>query len=108
MAIDGSGLPVCDESKVNGDRGSTVLKGLTRCGVDPDDGLTCSSKRLQRTITQNRHFDEQAEFVIRRCAHSGSRAWPVGRCDGLGSDGQDDRCSAGQIGCHDRQCDVMW
>jgi hypothetical protein len=72
VAIDGSRLPVCHDSKVNGDRSSTVLKGLTPCGVDPDDGLTCSSKRLQRTVTQNRHFNEQAEFGIRQHAHPDS------------------------------------
>jgi len=79
VAIDGSGLPVCDESKVNGDRGSTVLKGLTPCGVDPDDGLTCLSKRLPRTVTQNRHFYEQAELVIRLCAHPDSARIGEGR-----------------------------
>jgi len=72
VAIDGSGLPVCHDSTVNGDRSSTVLEGLTPCGVDPDDGLTCSSKRLQRTVTQNRHFDEQGEFMSRQCAHPDS------------------------------------
>jgi hypothetical protein len=111
VAIDGSGLPVCHDRRVNGDRSSTVLKGLTPCGVDPDDGLTCSSKRLQRTVTQNRHFNEQAEFVIRRCAHPDpcphrrrssstdlSAPWRVCRCSRLDSEGQDDRCRAGQIG----------
>ena len=72
VAIDGSGLLVCHDSTVNGDRNFTVLEGLTRCGVDPDDGLTCSSKRLQRTVTQNRHFNEQAEFVTRQGAHPDS------------------------------------
>ena len=72
VAIDGSGLLVCHDSTVNGDRNFTVLKGLTPCGVDPDDGLTCSSKRLQRTVTQNRHFNEQAEFVTRQGAHPDS------------------------------------
>lgn len=69
VAIDGSGLLVCDDGAVNRDRNVTVLKGLTPCGVDPDDGLTCSSKRLQRTVTQNRHFNEQADFVTREGAH---------------------------------------
>jgi hypothetical protein len=71
VAIDGSGLLVCHDA-VNGDQNSTVLKGLTPYGVDPDDGLTCSSKRLQRTVTQNRHFNEQAEFVTRQGAHPDS------------------------------------
>jgi hypothetical protein len=72
VSIDGSGLLVCHDSTVNGDRNFTVLKGLTPWGVDPDDGLTCSSKRLQRTVTQNRHFNEQAEFVTRQGAHPDS------------------------------------
>jgi hypothetical protein len=63
MAIDGSGLLVCHDSKVNRDRGSSVLNISTPYGVDPDVGHTCSLKRLQRTVTQNRHFNEQAKFV---------------------------------------------
>ena len=72
VTIDGCGLLVCHDSTVNGDRHFTVLKGLTPCGVDLDDGLTCSSKRLQRTVTQNRHFNEQAESLTREGVHPDS------------------------------------
>lgn len=77
MAIDGSGLLVCHDSKMNGDRSSSVLKVSTPYGVDPDVGLTCSLKRLQRTVTQNLHFNEQADFVPRQVAHLDS--WPPWR-----------------------------
>jgi hypothetical protein len=113
MAIDGSGLLVCHDSEVNGIE-VPLLMGSNLCSADQDVGLTCSLKRLQRTVTQNRHFDEQAEFGISHgwtSRHSAavarsldcrkqSAARRVCRCARLGSDNRGDRCRTDQTGWH--------
>jgi hypothetical protein len=52
------GLLVCHDTKVDG---MEVRLGSTAIALIPDIGLACSSERLQRTVTRNRHFGEQAD-----------------------------------------------